>query len=159
LAPTQMTAWLQAVTEGRTVTWLRRLDAGLSPLGLGFETGIVYLGFKDNVTVESTYAIPCQYHSTNTFIHLSPMPVFLVTDCVIQLDTSRKIRKVCAVATVAVCLKRMSRSSLAVRKETSKSCQNIRYCKRYSNLHPPCRSFTRRPTAAATNLHEADNLR
>jgi hypothetical protein len=40
-----MTAWLQAVTEGRTVTSHDRSDAGLSPPGMGFKPGIVYLGF------------------------------------------------------------------------------------------------------------------
>ena len=91
MTPTQTTAWLQAVTEGRAVTWLGRLDAGLSPLGLGFEPGIVYLGFMvHKVTVDSTCAIPCQYHSTSapyTSIHLLPMPVMLAIDCLIQSDS------------------------------------------------------------------------
>jgi hypothetical protein len=50
----------------------------------------------DKVTVEKTYAIPCQYHSTKapyTAIHLLPMPVTLAFDCLIQLDFWRKISK------------------------------------------------------------------
>ena len=50
---------MTTLTEGRTVTWLGRSDAGLSPLRLGFEPVIVYLGFMvDKVTVDTTCAIP-----------------------------------------------------------------------------------------------------
>ena len=70
------------------MTWLGRSDAGLSPLGLGFEPVIVYLGFMmDKVTVDSTCAIPCQCHSTSapcTSILLLPMHVILAVDCVIE---------------------------------------------------------------------------
>lgn len=94
-----MTAGLQAVTEGRTMTTPGRLDAGLSPLGLGFEPCIVYLGFMvDKLTVDSTCAVHCQYHSTTapyTAIHLFPMPVMLAIDCVVHLDSSRKMDMRC----------------------------------------------------------------
>jgi hypothetical protein len=65
----------------------------------------------------------------------------LVTDCVTPFDSSRKIRKGHEIQVVAVCFIQMWCYSLAVTKEISKSCQNIRYCKRCSNPHPSRQKF------------------